>query len=298
MTRRRVLGELVTFKDATEFHHDGILYERRENRTTIVHVHGSFGNFYQNEFLRVMAETYLRGGINFLSFNLRGHDALTEGYRHEWDFEYAGGAITSFDSCVQDLQGAVDFVSPISDRVILQGHSMGCDRVLHYMLSTGNHHESILLSPCDSYELQADWIAPETAEQQVDRLRAANRDAPDYDWLPLNEYGIRRGDWSYSIPITRPSFLSVVEGPAFKLVRLSKPAEFFIDQRMLIYIGGDDTLQTAPRDAMLTYFTERVADVRLTSLYPEGDHSLWGCEEEVSNEIVAWVNEQSHQPRT
>jgi hypothetical protein len=114
----------------------------------------------------------------------------------------------------------------------------------------------------------------------------------------LNEYGIRRGDWSYSIPITRPSFLSVVEGPAFKLVRLSKPAEFFIDQRMLIYIGGDDTLQTAPRDAMLTYFTERVADVRLTSLYPEGDHSLWGCEEEVSNEIVAWVNEQSHQPRT
>src|SRR5271154_5119255 len=109
MTRHKVKGELVTFKNANAFHHDGILYQRENVHTTIIHVHGSFGNFYQNEFLRIMAKTYLDANINFLSFNLAGHDAVTEGYRNEWDFEYAGGALTDFNDCVCDIQAAIDF---------------------------------------------------------------------------------------------------------------------------------------------------------------------------------------------
>src|SRR5262245_35994529 len=93
MERHKVVGELVSFKNSKEFHHDGILYQDASYRTTIIHIHGSFGNFYQNEFLRVMAKVYMAAGINFLSFNLAGHDALAEGYRHEWDFEYVGGAV-------------------------------------------------------------------------------------------------------------------------------------------------------------------------------------------------------------
>jgi len=132
MSRIHVTGELVTFKNEREFHHDGILYQDDKHAVTIVHVHGSFGNFYQNEFLRIMADAYVDAGINFLSFNLAGHDAMAEGYRHEWDFEYVGGAITQFDECLLDIQAAVDFVQPFSERVILQGHSIGCDRVLHF----------------------------------------------------------------------------------------------------------------------------------------------------------------------
>src|SRR5665213_942654 len=115
MRRHFVSGELVTFKNANAFHHDGILYQQESNRTTIVHVHGSFGNFYQNEFLRIMARTYLASGINFLSFNLAGHDAMTEGYRNEWDFEYVGGAGTDFNECLFDIQAAVDFAMQFSD---------------------------------------------------------------------------------------------------------------------------------------------------------------------------------------
>jgi hypothetical protein len=79
MQRRRVLGELVTFKNSKKFHHDGILFYSGEHRPAIVHVHGSYGNFYQNEFIRTMAEVYLAANINFLSFNLAAHDAVAEG---------------------------------------------------------------------------------------------------------------------------------------------------------------------------------------------------------------------------
>jgi hypothetical protein len=70
---------------------------------------------------------------------------------------------------------------------------------------------------------------------------------------------------------------------------MDRPMDFHIDQRVLIYIGGDDELQTVPRDVMLKYFEDRVRDMATISLYPEGDHSLWECEQQVSDEIVKWV---------
>lgn len=289
MNRHRVLGELVTFRDAKAFHHDGILYQGDSNRCTIVHIHGSYGNFYQNEFLRVMAKTYANAAINFLSFNLTGHDAVTEGYRNEWDFEYTGGAISTFDACVSDIQAAVDFVTPFSDRIILQGHSLGCDRLLHYLLATKVRHDIILLSPCDSYQLQANWIAPETIDTQLERLKEGAQGRERFDWLPLSEYGIRQRDWDYPIPITRQPLLALLESSVFRLLRFSQPAAFSIDQKALVYLGGDDSLQTVPRDAMLNYISKRVRHLTATALYPEGDHSLWGCEQEVSDEIVTWI---------
>ena len=290
MKRHNVKGELVTFKDSKAFHHDGILYQASESTTTIVHVHGSFGNFYQNEFLRIMAKAYLEAQINFLSFNLAGHDGLAEGYRNEWDFEYAGGAIKAFEDCVFDIQAAVDFVQPFSKRVVLQGHSLGCERVLHFMLATKAKHDFILLSPCDSYQLQSIWLAPETVEDQISRLRLGQTTDEVFDWLPEREYGIRRGEWTYPIHIVRSNLISLIEGPAFKLVRMDQPADYKIDQKALIYIGGDDDLQTVPREVMFKYFEERVREVTSTSIFPEGDHSLWGCEQEVSEEIVKWVS--------
>jgi len=289
MQRYRVLGELVTFKDSSAFHHDGILYSDPSHSTTIVHVHGSFGNFYQNEFLRVMANTYVSAGINFLTFNLAAHDGLAEGYRNEWDFEYAGGAVTQFNQCVIDIEAAIDFVGPFSERIVLQGHSMGCDRVLHFLITSRAKNDFILISPCDSYQLQAKWIYPETIEQQIARLKAERVNDEGLDWLPRSEYGLKQGEWTYPIYITRQSLLSILEGPAFQLVRIDRPADFYIDQRALIYIGGDDDLQTSPRETMFKYFEDRMGHVTRISLYPEGDHSLWGCEQEVSNEIASGI---------
>jgi hypothetical protein len=289
MLRHKILGELVTFKNAEQFHHDGILYQRESNRTTIVHVHGSFGNFYQNEFLRIMAGVLLANGINFLCFNVAAHDGLVEAYRHEWDFEYAGGAISNFDKCVVDIQAAVDFVKPFSPRIILQGHSIGCDRVLQYLIETKAPYDLVLLSPCDSYQLQLNWIRPETVEDQIVRLKRGLPNADYLDWLPEREYGIRQGDWRYPIPITRNALLAIMEGPPFRLMRISDPAIFRIDAKALVYIGGDDALQTSEPTVIIKYLRERIRQVTTTSFFPDGDHSLWGCEREVAEDIAKWA---------
>ena len=132
-----------------------------------------------------MAKTYLAARINFLSFNLAGHDAVTEGYRNEWDFEYAGGALTDFTIAFRIFKRRSIFCNDFSNRIILQGHSIGCDRILHYLLASGSRHDFILLSPCDSYQLQADWIKPETVEQQIDRLKKEISDEGKIDCFQL-----------------------------------------------------------------------------------------------------------------
>src|ERR1039457_5996558 len=118
MQEPRTLGELVTIKNTKGLSLDGICYRRQRNRITIVHIHGSFGNFYQNEFVRFMAKKYAHAGVNLLSLNMASHDGLSEGYRDQSEFEYVGGAVADFSECVADIQGAVQYAVQFSDRVI------------------------------------------------------------------------------------------------------------------------------------------------------------------------------------
>ena len=182
MNRHKILGELVTFKSSAGLHLDGILYQDDSNRKTIIHIHGSYGNFYQNFFVRLMADRFLESRLNFLSFNLAGHDGFGEGYRNIEDFEYVGGSVQDFSECIADIEGAIAFVTTFSEEIVLQGHSLGCDRILHYLITKKSTLDFILLSPCDSYQLQCNWIHPETVEEQIARLRREDT-GQEFDWL-------------------------------------------------------------------------------------------------------------------
>lgn len=284
----KVEGFLVTFESPTGFQLDGILFGDDNFSTYVVHVHGSLGNFYQNRFLRVMAKRYAEAGMGLLSFNLSSHDGLAEGYRNDDDFEYSGGSVVNFDRCLDDIEGAVAFAEGLGDRIVLQGHSMGCDRVLHYLINRGKTYDCVLLGPCDSYQLQRKWIAPETVEEQVERLKRAARLEKQLDWLPAEEYGIRSGDEDYVIPITRSALLSIMQGPVFRLMRLDRPMEFRLEQRAFVYIGGADPYQTASSETMFRHLEGRIPRVKRCCV-PHGGHSLEDCEELVTEEIIRWV---------
>lgn len=285
----RVLGELITFENGLGLALDGILYSEDKNSTTVIHIHGSVGNFYQNSFVRKMAVMYGAAGINLLSFNTASHDGLAEGYRDWSVFQYIGGAISDFGECVADIEGAVKFARRFSTRIVLQGHSLGCDRVVHFLTTKEASYEFILLSPCDSYELQVNWIAPETVERQIERLKVEKPSDPECDWLPSREYGVRQGkEWTYSIPITRRALLSIMQGPPYRLFKIREPANFSLPQRALIYLGGNDALQAWPQDVMFEYLQERIRNA--TKVYvPDGDHMLGGCEMVVIGKIVEWL---------
>jgi hypothetical protein len=166
---------------------------------------------------------------------------------------------------------------------------LGCDRVLQFSIARHANHDIVLLAPCDSYQLQHDWIAPETVEAQIARLKRSSR-GNSLDWLPAREYGIRanEAEWTYNIPVTRQAFLSIAEGPPYRLIKIKEPADFLLTNNALVLIGGSDALQVWPHEIMFEYLRDRINAVE-SVVVPAGDHMFAGCEPQVAATVVEWA---------
>ncbi len=138
----------------------------------VVHVHGWDGNFYENRFVDYAAQACVRRGIGFLTGNNRGHDYIADILRDRrsqkldarcqkselrkrasgLDYVQLGGMYEKLAESVADIGAWVDFVvGRGAKRVILQGHSHGATKVVHYLATTSDPRVCglILLSPSD-----------------------------------------------------------------------------------------------------------------------------------------------------
>ena len=253
----------------------------------VVHVHGSLGNFYQQPFIRIFANRLARHGVALLSFNLTSHDGIAEGYSIDGDMEYVGGSLSDFGTCVDDIDAMVTVARSFCPRVVLQGHSLGCDRVLHYARER-EELPLILLSPCDSYRLQEVWLGGEDVESQVRRLAAASGHREDAVLLPAEEYGVKGPDgWTYSIPICRSALLSVLTGSPCKLLRIGHSTEVISSASALVYLGTEDAIRAASIEKMKDHV--RAILPRAQVVTASGDHGLVGCEDDMAVTVLRWA---------
>jgi pimeloyl-ACP methyl ester carboxylesterase len=103
----------------------------------VLHIHGSYGNFYENLFLDNMADAYTATGTAFLSVNTRGHDyyadfktRLPQGGSGS---KRIGGILEKFGECLLDIRAWIDFAqSQGFSTILLQGHSLGAMKAAYY----------------------------------------------------------------------------------------------------------------------------------------------------------------------
>ena len=282
-------GKLMSVVNGAGLVLDGIVFSPPNPRLAIVHVHGSLGNFYQQPFIRVFANRLARHGIALLSFNLTAHDGVSEGYTPAQEMQYIGGSLSRFETCLDDLDALLCFASSICPIVVLQGHSLGCDRILFYAQQRATRIPLILLSPCDSHRLQEIWIAGETISEQAARLSSESDDDKQVNLVPATEYGLAgSGDWTYSIPISRDALLSIITGPPFQILRVDNSAENVSSAPAFVYMGGEDAIRGAPLNEMATHVRRLVPSAQV-SIVEHGGHCLDGCEEAVANSISEWT---------
>ena len=270
---------------------DGIVFSPPNPHLAIVHVHGSLGNFYQQPFIRVFANRLTRHGIAVLSFNLTGHDGVSEGYTPDQKMQYIGGSLSRFETCLDDLDALLCFAGSICPGVVLQGHSLGCDRVLFYVQQRATRIPLILLSPCDSHRLQEIWLAGETISEQATRLSSESDDDEQVNLVSASEYGLAEPDgWTYSIPISRDALLSIITGPPFQILRVDSSTQPVSNAPAFVYMGTKDTIRGATLNEMATHLRWLVPSARVFTV-EHGDHSLDGCDEAVADSISAWAYE-------
>ena len=283
------LGKLIRIENSKGLELCGIYFYDARNKITIAHIHGNYGNFYRNPFISIFSKIFLENGINFLSINNSGHDGLYEGFRHGV-LEYAGGAISDFNESYHDIESIINYAEHLNQKIILQGHSLGCDKILNYLIKSNKIYDFILLSPVDSFCVQKEWIHPETIKEQVCRINQIN-DSMQFDWLPLQEYGAKSSynHWTYHIPVTKKAFLSIVEGAAFTYLNLEQNVDFSIDGNCITYIGEKDELLTSTSNEMFDYLKTHIP--KLTKIKGlMASHDIGSVANDVASQIVKWLS--------
>lgn len=294
------LGQLISFNNVNDMELIGLLFSgsgssARTSNTIVLHIHGNYGNFYNNKFIWVMSKIYVENGIDFLSFNLSAHDGLCEGYEKE-TLRYIGGAVVDYGESIIDIEAAVQYAKKSSySRIILQGHSLGCDKAIHYcLLNPDVCTELILLSPVDSFAVQKKWLEVHkhiTIPEQINALKKLPiyRDGPQ--WVSIDEYGAEGADadWVYRIPVTRNCLLSILEGSAFKYLNLECGDDFYIKNRTLAFLGVNDGLQMSTQNEFKDFLKQHFCELCVVDDL-KSDHDLKGVENELTDRIVDWIN--------
>jgi pimeloyl-ACP methyl ester carboxylesterase len=155
--------------------------------TSVLHVHGLAGNFYENRFVDHVADAVTSCGLNFLTVNNRGHDYISDFIVEEGDGATGsvqiGGIYEIFEDCLKDIAAWTGFLrSRASKRIILEGHSHGALKVTYYSYRADDPDIGgiVLLSPSDDFGGQRERVgeafdeAVSVAREMVDR--GAGRD--------------------------------------------------------------------------------------------------------------------------
>lgn len=208
---------LVQTKVSKDLTLHGALYETGKKDLVIINIHGTGSNFYEEDFIGVEARAVGRLGVALLTTNNSGNAVM-----QSWgsDYQAHGCALEKFEDCLRDIDKWISFVLDRGYKaVILQGHSLGTEKVVYYMYRGKHRHKVagvILLGFADSYGTQQQWLNSTKADargsqqwrrgSKVDLLREAHKlvsEGKGYEFL--------RGEWyshSGAMPMSAASYIN------------------------------------------------------------------------------------------
>ncbi len=272
----------------------GALFEPEcnENRKVVVlHSHGTLGNFYFNPFLDEFARFYCENGISFLSFNHQTHDSIAES-EINGKLEYIGGSISKFSSCLDDFDSLRNLLAEIGyESFIMQGHSLGCERVVFDRRNTSKNWPLILLAPVNSYATQRAWCAKRlglTIEELTESILAN----PSRN-LRNEIYGSPSSnpEWDYNIPIFENAYLSFIQSEAFCYFSPERTVLESIDESLIVFSKNDAFHSFYDGD--LQHFFRTVSGEGSKFLALDCDHDFKGKMQIVCETCVEFIKERT-----
>lgn len=136
---------------------DGLLlqgyFAPKEGKQALLHIHGFEGNFYENEFVQVLAKELNKEDITFLVVNTRGNGKITDFNTPDGQIKTVGARFELIEDSHIDIGAWIRFLLEKGyEEIILSGHSLGTYKVVRYLL-TGRNKDSVkkllLLAPFD-----------------------------------------------------------------------------------------------------------------------------------------------------
>lgn len=119
----------------------GLLHRSANNSNkVIVHIHGTSGNFYCNNFYPYIAEVAYKNNFAYLQTNNRGYG----GFEYEPGEVPHGAALELFEDSIMDLDAWLGFCIDLGlNEIILESHSYGNEKVIYY-LNKGKYRKYVI----------------------------------------------------------------------------------------------------------------------------------------------------------
>ena len=115
----------------------GCWYGEQFRDACVIITNGTGGNIFENKFLRVLGDELEKENISYICAHNSGAFQIIN--LPSESHNRSGLTFEMFDNCIEDLQAYVDFaIEQGYKRIILGGHSYGCNKVIYYLYKTNN----------------------------------------------------------------------------------------------------------------------------------------------------------------
>lgn len=269
---------------------DGLWFGGRKASTGFIFIHGlSSSVFAQQKTLKTDDSTIA------LYFNNRGHDELTgvkqldEREEKGYKWKPGGQAHEVFTECVNDIQGAVDFLKENGVKnIFLVGHSTGCQKSIYYLSRKGKQEHIkgvVLLCPLSDYAA--------AMKSNPKALKAATAYAHDLVKKGKGRGLIPKEVWPDDL-VDAQRFLSLYspdsEEEIFNYVRQQDEPETLLKVTipMLVVLADRDEYGDRPMSEIAEWFKRKSTSSSLSTHIVSSPHNLTGKENEVSGLIYEW----------
>ena len=281
--------EFVRFKATDKVELQGWL-SKQDGETAVLHVHGMGGNGYENYFLDDMRAMYDKLGITFFSIDSRGRGIISD-FRKGDGWKHAGSCFEIFEESVYDVEGAIEYLRALGfKKFILQGHSLGCSKVVNYILmkQPSDIEKIVLLAPTDMVA----WAgADPDHEQNLAKAKQLLADDKGEELVGAQCWPLDK------TPLSAQAYVSKSDNEApvdIYSVRTDGEAPIGkVTQPMLIPYGTDDIGITHPFGSMDVY-EKRLNKVKnpntKLAVIDGAEHSFRGYENELTTMVVDFIN--------
>ena len=277
----------ITTKDKIELH--GLLFEpNRKTSNALIHVHGWTGNFYENKFIDFIAKKVVSKGFAFLTLNNRGAGIISDFIkrkRSKVDYIKIGGSLEKFKDCIFDIKAAVDFLNKKGyKKIILQGHSLGCQKITFYKYKTKDRRINglVLLAPVDDIGFTKRKLNKKYKESlNIARkmVRNGKGDDPVPEWMAF--YDLLNARMFLNVADSKS-----VSGRIFDYSGSLKEIKSMNCSKLAVF-GSKDEYQFNPSEKLKILKKEvKNCDVKLIE---NSGHGFIGFEENLSKIVSDWL---------
>lgn len=253
----------------------------------VIHIHGMSGNGYENYFLDNLRNMYAENNVSLFTIDTRGRGIISD-FRQKDDWKHGGSCFEIFEESVHDIHGAIEYLKSVGkNRFILQGHSLGCTKVVNFVLNEdiSGVERVILLAPTD----MAGW---------------ANTDPRNQEYLAKAKQLISEGKgeelvasqcWLDNTPISTQTYPSICESGSSADIYGERQGSALlgkIELPMLIPYGPED-IGITRIDGTMDKWLERVNKIKNdnteVSVIKGSSHGFRGYEDTLTNIVESFV---------